>query len=895
MLRIIQNSSPQRAKSYYTSASLADYYTESQELAGVWGGEGAKRLGLSGIVDKKAWNALCDNRHPATGEQLTPRRKQERRVGYDLNWHVPKSVSLLYGLTNDQRILDAFQKSVDETMQEMEAELKTRVRQGGRNEDRVTGNMIWGTFVHQTARPVDGIPDPHLHAHCFCFNVTFDEAEKRWKAAQFGDLKRDASYFEAKFHSRLTRHLSDLGLSIARKRKGWDIAGFSKATLDNFSRRTADIEKFARKHKVHDPAIRGALLGSLTRERKQKDLSMPQLREVWRSRLGGDEAEAIAKIARSIGGPAIPERPEAAREAAALATEHCLERKSVVSERELLTEAMKRSVGAASVREIEKAVRNEKLLVTERNGERLVTTHEVLDEEQRITEFARRSRGTRDTLVPGMHEFKDTQLNDGQRRAVLHVLHSTDAVTIIRGKAGVGKTRAMREAVNAIEGAGKRVLALAPSAEASRGVLREQEGFANADTVARFLVDEKLQESTRGGVLWVDEAGLLGTRSMGQLFEVARKIDARIVLAGDTRQHSPVERGAALRLLETEAGLAPAEITKIQRQKNAYRNVVEALSEGRTSDGLKQLDEMGWVREVPSDERYNMLATDYVAAVKAGKSALVISPTHREKNLVTESIREELHRKGELGHDQYAISVLENLNLTEAERRDPLNYNNDADVIVFHQNAKKIATSGAKDQGYFRKGDRITVGNAPLPLDQASRFQVFRKHTIKLGAGDRVRVSRNGKTADGAHRLDNGAIYKIQDISMDGNITLENGWKVARDFGFLDYGYATTSYSAQSKTVDHVFIAESSMSAPAASREQLYVSVSRGRSRATIYTDDKEALRESVQRYDDRLSATEVMSGRMRRHHILSEQAMEQDPVQRHEVEHAREELNYGR
>jgi ATP-dependent exoDNAse (exonuclease V) alpha subunit len=187
------------------------------------------------------------------------------------------------------------------------------------------------------------------------------------------------------------------------------------------------------------------------------------------------------------------------------------------------------------------------------------------------------------------------------------------------------------------------------------------------------------------------------------------------------------------------------------------------------------------------------------------------------------------------------------------------------------------------------------VGESALPLDQASRFQVFRKHTIELAAGDRIRVSRNGKTYGGAHRLDNGAIYKIRGISNDGNITLDNGWKMARDFGFLDYGYSTTSYSAQSKTVDHVFIAESSMSAPAASKEQFYVSVSRGRSRATIYTDDKEALRESVQKYDDRLSATEVMSDRTRRQHILSEQAMEQGATRPHELEHAREELNYGR
>ena len=62
--------------------------------------------------------------------------------------------------------------------------------------------MIWAEFVHFTARPVNGIPDPHLHAHCYTFNTTWDEVEKKWKAGRFRDLKADAPYFEAAFHAR---------------------------------------------------------------------------------------------------------------------------------------------------------------------------------------------------------------------------------------------------------------------------------------------------------------------------------------------------------------------------------------------------------------------------------------------------------------------------------------------------------------------------------------------------------------------------------------------------------------------------------------------------------------------------------------------------------------------
>src|SRR5258706_6178679 len=138
MLRIIQNSASAGAKSYY---STADYYAEGQELVGIWRGEAARRLGLDSTINKGDWDALCDNLDPRTGATLTARQKSNRRVGYDINFHVPKSVSVFYGLTGDDRVLAAFRESVDSTMQDMEAEIKTRVRIGGKDEDRTTGNL----------------------------------------------------------------------------------------------------------------------------------------------------------------------------------------------------------------------------------------------------------------------------------------------------------------------------------------------------------------------------------------------------------------------------------------------------------------------------------------------------------------------------------------------------------------------------------------------------------------------------------------------------------------------------------------------------------------------------------------------------------------------------------
>jgi conjugative relaxase-like TrwC/TraI family protein len=879
MLRITQNSAPQGAKSYY---STSDYYTEGQELTGVWRGEAAARLGLEGNVQQKDWDALCDNRDPGTGKTLTARQKANRRVGYDFNFHVPKSVSLLYGLTGDERIVETFREAVEATMRDMEAEMQTRVRSGGRDEDRITGNMVFGEFVHFTARPVDGVPDPHLHAHCFVFNTTWDAAESRWKAGQFAGLKRDAPFFEAVFHSRLARGLEELGLPVERTRKGWEIEGVPTSALRRFSRRTELIEEKAREQGITDPKAKGEL-GAKTRGRKRKDLTMDELRAEWRARLSDEERDAIESVAARVGGEGRREDAEAGKRSVELALSHCFERRSVAPERTVLAEALKRSVGRATPESVAAAFAGQDLIAADRDGQRLVTSDAVLDEEARMVAFAREGRGACRPLGGAPHAVRREWLNDSQRRAVGHVLASRDRVVLVRGAAGTGKTAMMQEAVEAIEAEGKRVFTFAPSADASRGVLRA-EGFANADTVARLLLDERMQSDIAGQVIWVDEAGLLGARTTAELFGLAERVGARVVLSGDKRQHGSVERGATLKLLETEAGLVPAELKEIQRQKGEYKEAVEALSEGRAAEGLRRLDALGWIREVDDGDRYRALARDYVATTGAGKTALVVSPTHLEGDWITAEIRRELKAAGRLRADERPFLSLENAGLTEAERADAVNYA-PGDVLVFHQNAKGIT-----------RGERIAAGGQPLPLGEASKFQVYHSRALALAPGDLVRITRNGTTLGGKHRLNNGAVYSVKGFTRRGDLALANGWVVAKDFGHLAYGYVVTSHASQGKTVDRVLIGQSSASMRAGSREQFYVSVSRGRQQATIYTDDKDALLLAVSQHDERLSATELAAEAAKRGRVADAQRLAGlEAVRDRGAEHERAALDHVR
>ena len=857
MLRVIAS---RNAKEYFAqSLKREDYYSEGQEVSGDWHGMAAVRLGLSGAVTQADFDSLCDNKIPGTDERLTQRNKSNRTVGYDFNFHCPKSVSVAYEFTRDERILGAFKLSVNQTMREIESEIKTRVRKNGADENRTTGNMVWAEFVHFTARPVNGVPDPHLHAHCYTFNTTWDDVEKKWKAGQFRDLKGDAPYFEAAFHARFSRQLAELGYRIERTAKGWELAGVPQRVIDEFSKRSEQVEQKAKELGITSAKQKDGL-AALTRERKRKDIEKSELRELWDKRISADERAAIQNNLRhtTADAPKVSEM-----KAMDFAVTHCYERASIVTEKELLRHALRFGMGDVDVAQTKLQLLRDELIKENVDGRQWLTTKEVLAEEKRLIDFVQDGKGRFKPLGSGKYQFVNPKLSDEQRNAVLHVLQSTDRVTAVRGGAGTGKTTMMRETVAAIESTGQKVFTFAPSAEASRGVLRSDAGFANAETVEALLQNSKLQAQVRGQVIWIDEAGLLSVRTLARVVDFAEKENCRIILSGDTAQHRAVERGDALRLLERHACLQAAELTQIRRQKaDAHKAVVADLRAGNLENAFNRLNRLGMLREMDADKRHEALAADYVIAVKKGKSALVISPTHAEGERVTREIRAKLKTAKELGADERELVQLKNLQWTQAQRADAQNYQA-GQVAQFHQNAAgfrrgervAVKTRGAGGIIIERQNGETTL----LPLNQAARFQVYESREIVLAAGDWIRITQNGFTED-KRRLNNGDLKQIKGFTKDGDIKLTNGWVVSKDYGNLTHGYCLTSYSSQSKGVDCVFVAESSESFRAAGREQFYVSASRFKEALKIYTDDKRQLLEAVRKSSHRPSATDLVT-----------------------------------
>jgi conjugative relaxase-like TrwC/TraI family protein len=867
MIRMIQSTSSAHAKAYFSEAlAKADYYLADQELNGRLEGKLAEKLGIQGLATKENFFDLCENINPKTKQQLTPRTKEERTTGYDINFHCPKSVSVLHALSKDNHLMDVFQKSVQETMQDIERDSKTRVRKEGKYDDRETGELVWADFVHQTARPTeDHAPDPHLHSHCFVFNVTWDETEKQFKAGQFRDIKRDMPYYQARFQKRLADKLVDIGYQVRRTEKSFEVEGVPQRVIDLFSKRTDEIGRVAKEKGITD-AKEKSELGARTRAKKQKGLTMDDLRSDWKEQikaLGENESEGERAIRFA---PQKAKSKLDVKETVDHALKHSFERVSVMADRRILESAYRFSLGDShlSVEQIEKELNADSRVIRVQEKSRMMcTTKDILSEEKRMVGLAREGM---DKMVPLFKTAPKHDLQGQQAEAVNHVLTTSHRVSIIRGAAGTGKTTLMKEAVAQMNKAGKAVLVVAPTSQASRGVLKE-EGFESAETVTKLLTDPQLQEKLKGQVLWVDEAGMLGTKDMTELLALTKKQNARLILGGDTRQHSSVLRGDALRILNTVAGIRSAEVSRIYRQKNVqYRSAVQDLSHGKIRDAFETLDSIGSIKTIDPEKPNEALVQDYVASLKKGKSALVISPTNKQAEEVTGEIRNAMRQAELIGKKELNALRLNNLNLTEAQKSDWKSFREGL-LIKFNQNLPGIKRGSAWSVTGIEK-DRVLLRDesgksALLPMDRPTAFDSFERLEIGLSKGDKIQITRNGFDMD-EKRLNNGQSLEVLSVSKKGEILLQNAqskakYRLYKDFGHLNHAHVITSYGSQGKTVDEVFIAQPSATFPATDAKQFYVSVSRGRERARIYTDDKEALLSYAAELRDRESAIELV------------------------------------
>ncbi len=486
MLRIQPIANAKDAENYYAKSD-GGYYCQPGDVRQEWFGHGAEELGLTGTPEFEQFRRLIHGLNPHTGDQLTAKLIEDRLPGVDVNVHCPKGVTIAIN-RGDARLSDAMWEAAHEAIAEMEKHATTRVRQGGKQEDRLTGNLVGYGVGHHEGRPTqnDDMADWHEHAHVVLFNLTLDPVEHQWKAVKFRSLIDQRKLFDRYFNQFFSHKAAELGYDVktlykpdgkgGQAYRGWDIEGIPQPLIDRTSRRTHEIdaaeEAIVAAMKERDPdapdhlsALAKDKLGGTTRQAKRKDVTLEDYREYWASLVTPEEGRIVADtIDRAKRGENPP--PEHKTEAAmAHAIAHHFQRNSVVEFNDLAITAMEKSMGGALPCDFEPEARRQGILS---DGDR-ATTRAVWEQEQKIIGFARAGKGIFEPLAAGK-ETGLSGLSDEQKAAVRHVWDSTDQVMLIRGGAGTGKTTMMKPALDKL---GAPVVLLAPSADASRDHLAE--------------------------------------------------------------------------------------------------------------------------------------------------------------------------------------------------------------------------------------------------------------------------------------------------------------------------------------------------------------------------------------------------------------------------------------
>lgn len=860
MLRGVPFKSAARAHDYYTQALVKeDYWSKGAAVAGLFHGKAMQRLGVEGEVKSKDFEALANNRHPVIGEKITVRDRPGRIVGMDMSFGVPKSISILYAFTGDEQISELVMMANQKMMNAIERDATTQVRRDGKIEDRVAGNLAYATFLHHTSRPVGGIPDPHLHTHNFVFNLTFDTEEERFKALKFRVLKQNAPLYEAIGRSWLAWGLREVGYDVRKVGKSFEIVGIPRTLIQKYSRRTMEIERL-----IAEKGIKGAAakdrIGARSREAKKASLSPQQTLEAWKVRLDEDENKIIRQIVQNRG--QVKQSSMTPKDAVDFALAHCFDKKSVAKTRDVFREAVAHGYGTILPDDVIEEIDKRNLIRGTIKGVEYCTTKYVLGEEAVMLEWARNGKGIFPRFVSQPYKVSREFLSDEQIKATKEILYSHNQVIGLQGSSGVGKTTLMQEVVEAIGESGKHVFAFAPTAKAAEKL--KEDGFANAMTLASLLTSDKFRSRVRGQVIWVDEAGLIGVEDMVSLFGAAGK-DTRILLSGDVHQHSPVSRGDAFRLLQETGILRCSVVNKIIRQKSGYyRDAAQALANGDVEAAFGYLQAMDAFAEIQdSKQRYRILAKKYVESFLDGDSPFLLCPTHAESGKVTSAVRKRLHELNIIGSDR-ELTRLVDLRWSDAEKLKCEAYQAGM-VVEFHQNAKNRIVRGSRFtvQDHDEMGQVVVADSKgrirSLNLSEASKYTVYRKLEISLARGDLIRMTKNGYLSDG-RRFNNGQSYGIARIYPSGSLKLNNGALVKADYGHIRQGYVSTSYSSQSQTISGpIFIAQNSASSGANSLNQFYVSLTRGKSKAWIFTDSIEELQENVRQKENRITALEFL------------------------------------
>lgn len=890
------------------STPLTRYYAEAGTPPGRWLGSGLHALGGGAlsvgdpVTGEQLGLLLGAGRDPVTGEQLglafpqyaSIRNRVASRAaglsvslsasqradvigriaaeeqtlgesravaGFDLTFSVPKSVSVLWGVSDvgtKALIVEVHHAAVRDVMNLFEQEIAaTRVGRtsgtGAAAQTDVVG-VIAAAFDHWDSR----LGDPQLHTHVVISNKVKTAGDGKWRSLDSRPLHAAvvalSEYYNAVLADRVTRQF---GLEWEQRQRGkernpsWELALVSDRLVRGFSGRAHAIEvekdnlidNYVAEHgkePSRTTVIRLRAQATLATRPEKQVRALSDLTEDWRARADRILDEPAMAWARGLTKNARSQQRTLRADDVSLDVIELVggtvvsavsQKRSTWRHWNLWAEASRQTMGwrfataddrEKVVRQVVAAAEQQSLRIT---PPELAVSPAVFRRQDGSSQFRPRHSivysstellAAEDRLLARADDVsapvvtsnsigrcaRRGGLSEEQEEALVRIAVSGRQIDLLIGPAGGGKTTtmcALRRAWQAEHGDDS-VVGLAPSAAAAQ-VLADDLQIACENT-AKWLheFDHGRSVLRAGQLVIIDEATLSGTLALDRITGIAEAAGAKILLVGDWAQLQSVDAGGAFNLVAAARDDAP-ELTELHRFTHAW----EKTASLDLRSGLPTVIDTYICHDRVRDGTTSQMIDAAYLAWRADAGA------GRESILVTDSI----HSVIELNNRARAERILEGD--TDASREARLADGTCAstgDLIVSRRNDRRLAPTHG---GWVRNGDRWRI--------------------LGVGRDGSLHVERSSGCPGAAVTLP--AAYVAESVEL---------------------GYAVTAHRAQGVTVDtaHVVVSAST------TRENFYVSMTRGRDNNTAYVtldqpDDSHTLPK-----DSETSAKSVLYGVLR-------------------------------
>lgn len=905
MLSIGAVRSSMAAASYFAKDN---YYSHHEEGPSQWFGSAADQLGLAGEVNAQRFKELLEGRINEA-IQLGRGGGQQHLHGWDLTFSAPKSVSLAALVGGDERLIAAHDSAVKETLAWLqEHALVTRTRSNGEIVEQATGHMLAAVFRHDLSRAAE----PQLHSHAVVMNATVTDSNK-WQSVHSIRLYVNAKEAGQRYQQSLAMRAAELAYAIVPNRNGtFELDGVPREVALMFSSRAKAVERrlaeqgltraTATLEQREDAALRTRStkpaidrIAQRTQDRiAARDAGLDLERFVNQARQRTTELDHTRQTTRDRE-MAVEPAVRVVREAALTLSE----RDAAFTGRALAQRARFMSLGLARPHQIDRAIAYlaERGELVERQVRAIDpaekrptlqpgwTTAALIQTERRMLSLERSGRGAvhrlmhrldAQALIGHARAIAETQgfsWTNGQAEAAKGVLTTSSRVIAIQGYAGTAKTTTVLATVaEAARQLGYDVKGMAPTVDATQTLSRAIGG--EAVTLQRQVAELTHSSASNGQPathaakqFWVvDEASLIGARSLGILLTGAELQEARVLLVGDEKQLGSVEAGRAFAQLQ-EAGMPTFRLTEIVRQTNeATKEAVYAALRADASRALRAIERgggdvveiKGRTYEEGEEQRRAFLAQRYAELTPSDRAKTVLADPSREgRAKLNEQVRETLRARGELQGTSLTTDVLVPKGLTPGEQKHPVFYQR-GDIISFRRDLAPNNQDPLLKDTYYTvvgidaHGGRVQLQHADgsfaiwRPGSYGAReAEVYRKEQRELATGDKITWTKN-LPAIGIANSSTATITSVQPrlnqftFEQHGKrITLDTGSAEARH---LDYGYAQTAHKLQGQTAERALIHAEDWRLNLTNQRSFYVLISRAKDGVIIATSDRAGL-----------------------------------------------------